>query len=391
MGQPVKANGRSIVHKGHGQTHTCAPPDVCKTPSPGGPVPIPYVNLAMDSDLANGANSVRIEGNPVANVSSKLSTSTGDEPGTAGGGILSSKTKGTATWKFGSLDVKAEGKMVVRFSDSAFHNGNSFNSAFVNMGGTGLAYGDDMRVRYCELCGQGPEEHRILETPNSADLCRQLITLLRDRFNAAPENPARPGGECKGRYHRRQGRIYKGYMVGLMVCPCGRRFAAKSGGDMPGFTDCVAAVGATYVQGGGANGLATPAQMATANTSGRATAGRKLRYITARMDALQEMNQNREPGYNPPGNCAGAKLVACSGHKPVQMTEAFSLVRNAPFTYNVLTTELPNASPTWLREILRNRLAQDIPQTYTGDDSIASCHTCQDLVYLAMCPERRCG
>lgn len=386
MGQPVSANGRSIIHKGHGQTHTCAPPDVCKTPSPGGPVPIPYVNLAMDSDLADGADSVRIEGNPLANVGSKLSTSTGDEAGTAGGGILSSKTKGAATWKFGSLDVKAEGKMVVRFSDSAFHNGNSFNSAFVNMGGTGLAYGDDMRVRYCELCGQGPEDHRILETPNSAELCRDLITLLRDRFNAAADGP-----DGKGRYHRKQGRSYKGYMVGLMVCPCGRRFAAKSGGDLPGFTECVADVGATYVQGGGAGGRATPAEMAAANGSGRATAGRKLRYITARMEALQEMADNREAGYNPPGNCAGAKLVASSGHKPVQMTEAFSIVREQPFVYNVQTTMLPDASPTWLREILRNRLAQDIPRAHEGDDSIASCHTCQDLVYLAMCPERRCG
>jgi hypothetical protein len=388
MGQPVAANGRSIVHKGHGQTHTCAPPDVCKTPSPGGPVPIPYPNLAMDSDLADGAASVKIEGNPLANVSSKLAMSTGDEAGSAGGGILSSKIKGAATWKFGSLDVKAEGKMVVRFSDNAFHNGNSFNSAFINMGGTGLAYGDDMRVQYCELCGQGPEDHRILETPNSADLCRQLITLLRNRFNAAT-TPA-----AKGRYHKKNGKKYKGYMVGLMVCPCGRRFAAKSGGDMPGFTECVGDVGATYVQGGGVGantGRCTPGEMAAANTSGRASAGRKLRYIQARMEALQEMFDNREPGYNAPGTCAGAKLVANSGHKPVQMTEAFSIVRDEPFVYNVLTTDYPDASPTWLREILRNRMAQDIPVASTGDDSIPSCHTCQDLVYLAMCPERRCG
>jgi len=36
----VFANGRSIVHKGDGPTNTSAPPDVCKTPTPGGPVPI---------------------------------------------------------------------------------------------------------------------------------------------------------------------------------------------------------------------------------------------------------------------------------------------------------------------------------------------------------------
>jgi len=385
MGQPVSANGRSIVHKGHGQTHTCAPPDVCKTPSPGGPVPIPYPNMAMDSDLADGCDSVKIEGNPVANVKAKLSTSTGDEAGTAGGGILSSKTKGAATWKFGSIDVKAEGEMVVRFSDNAFHNGNSFNSAFVNMGGTGLAYGDDFRVRYCELCGKGPEDHRILETPNSAALCRELITLLRDRFNAAQ-------GAGQLRYHRRRpDGGWKGYMVGLMVCPCGRRFAAKSGNDMPGFTECVNDVGATYVAGGPGGTAATPAQMAAANTSSRISAARKLRFITARMEMLQQQAQNRVAGYNFPGTCAGAKLCGSSGHRPVQLTEAFSLIRAQPFQYNVLTTDLPNASPTWLREILRNRLAQDVPTQYAGDDSIASCHTCQNLIYLTMCPTRSCG
>ncbi len=48
----VFANSRSIVHKGDGQVNVAAPPDVCKTPSPAGPVPIPYVNVAKTSDLA---------------------------------------------------------------------------------------------------------------------------------------------------------------------------------------------------------------------------------------------------------------------------------------------------------------------------------------------------
>jgi len=45
---------------------------------------------------------VKIEGNPIANVSAKIATSTGDEAGSAGGGIVSSKIKGTVTWKDGS-------------------------------------------------------------------------------------------------------------------------------------------------------------------------------------------------------------------------------------------------------------------------------------------------
>jgi hypothetical protein len=93
---------------------------VCKTPSPGGPVPIPYPNVAMDGDLAKGAKN-----NPVALASSNLSTSTGDEAGTAGGGIISSKTKGKLTFGSSSLDVIVEGKGVVRFMDVTQHNGNA--------------------------------------------------------------------------------------------------------------------------------------------------------------------------------------------------------------------------------------------------------------------------
>jgi hypothetical protein len=46
----VFANMRSITHQGDGFTQTCAVPDVCKTPTPAGPVPIPYVNVAMDAN-----------------------------------------------------------------------------------------------------------------------------------------------------------------------------------------------------------------------------------------------------------------------------------------------------------------------------------------------------
>ena len=60
------ANGRSVLNQGDGHTQTAAAPDVCKTPSPGGPVPVPYVNVARDSDLAEGSTSVEIEGHPVA-------------------------------------------------------------------------------------------------------------------------------------------------------------------------------------------------------------------------------------------------------------------------------------------------------------------------------------
>jgi len=104
------ANDRTIVHEGDGLQFIAMAPDVCKTPSPGGPVPIPYPNIAMSSDLADGSKTVKIEGNSAALSASNLKTSTGDEAGTAGGGIISGKIKGKLTWAIYSTDVKFEGK-----------------------------------------------------------------------------------------------------------------------------------------------------------------------------------------------------------------------------------------------------------------------------------------
>jgi hypothetical protein len=73
------------------------------------------------------------------------------------------------------------------------------------------------------------------------------------------------------------------------------------------------------------------------------------------------------------------------------MTEAFSVVRERPFEYNVLTTRLTGFSDTWLREILQNKIAERTLEEYSGNQSIASCHTCQELLFLTMCPERKCG
>jgi uncharacterized Zn-binding protein involved in type VI secretion len=175
----VFANGRSILHKGDGQTHTSAAPDVCKVPTPGGPVPTPFVNSAQDSMLGKGSKSVTIEGNPVALTSSELSTSSGDEPGTAGG-LISSKFKGKLSWGSGSVDVKVEGKGVVRFLDPTLHNGNTFNTAFISAGGTGLAYGDDTQ---CTACGKSVDSHRVLETPEVVAPVEVIFVELMKRLH----------------------------------------------------------------------------------------------------------------------------------------------------------------------------------------------------------------
>lgn len=55
-------------------------PDVCKTPSPGGPIPIPYPNIAKSSDTSQGTKKVKTEGKMPMTKGSSYKKSTGDEP-----------------------------------------------------------------------------------------------------------------------------------------------------------------------------------------------------------------------------------------------------------------------------------------------------------------------
>jgi len=208
----VFANGNSIVHKGHGQTQLATAPDVCKTPSPGGPVPIPYPNMSPDSNLTNGAATVTIGGNPVANTDSQLSRSSGDEAGTAGG-VVSSKNMGAFGWSAGSIDVEAEGKGVVRMLDPILTNGNAYNDVGITGGTKQLGYGDDAKCPrpVCKLDHELPK-HRIVETPAVAALCDEFIAESKKKV---PHRLTPSGGH--------------GRMVGVGLCMCGTIFKAISG------------------------------------------------------------------------------------------------------------------------------------------------------------------
>lgn len=118
----VGVNFLSVVHKSS-MGVSIAFPDVCKTPAPPAPfIPIPYPNIAMSSDTAKGTKKVKCDGNPVCVKDSNFKMSTGDEGGTAGGGIISSKIKGKAEFVLFSFDVMFEGKNVARAFDIMLHN-----------------------------------------------------------------------------------------------------------------------------------------------------------------------------------------------------------------------------------------------------------------------------
>jgi len=118
----ININNLSLCHKGSGGISTATIPDVRKTPTPFGPVPIPYPNIAMSSDLMKGTTTVKADGgNMCANYGSEFFKSTGDEPGVVGG-VASSTFIKEATWITFSFDVKLEGKAACRLTDKMFHN-----------------------------------------------------------------------------------------------------------------------------------------------------------------------------------------------------------------------------------------------------------------------------
>lgn len=124
MGLTVYAEGMGLFHKGSGG-QGIAPGDVCLSPPPppAGPVPVPYVNSLMASDLSNGSKTVKVDGEPTAlEDQSEISTSMGDEPGTQGGNVITHKTKGKGFFSLWSFTVKFEGKGVCRHGDMMGQN-----------------------------------------------------------------------------------------------------------------------------------------------------------------------------------------------------------------------------------------------------------------------------
>ena len=117
----VGVNKLSVVHQSSNGI-TTAFPDVCKTPSPAGPIPIPYPNIAQSSDTDKGTSTIKCDGNPVCVKDSNFKMSTGDEAGSAGGGVVSNKIKGKAEFINFSFDVKFDGKNVARALDMMLHN-----------------------------------------------------------------------------------------------------------------------------------------------------------------------------------------------------------------------------------------------------------------------------
>jgi Domain of unknown function (DUF4150) len=384
----VYANGRSILHKGDGLTQTSGPPDVCKTPSPGGPVPIPYPNIAMDSDLAKGAKKVKIEGNPVAHEGSNLSTSTGDEAGTAGGGLISSKTKGKLTFGTSSMDVKVEGNGVARFMEVTQHNGNTFNTVLAATGAAGVEYGNDpIDQEECQICGEAKSKHKLSPTDDVLDKADKLRKALQAKGGAfakafvrggnAP-NPNRP--------------LKPGVMIGVLSCQCDavKQYAGLAGTRYDDGN--YAAAGAAFIAEAGKLGLIPvvnpPAPPPLSGFHPPAGAGAGFGAITAAEHAAALKRRADLPKTltgNAPLTCAAPKMIQkCldNGHKPGTMVEIWVTFENASTVTisRVLavvqdsSVDPPKIKTEWLDS-----------QTFGDGDAVPSCTTCQVITTEMVC------
>ncbi|SDE48121.1 protein of unknown function [Paracoccus isoporae] len=167
----VFANGLEISAKKQGCKVIAAFPDTCFTPpqTPATPpgVPVPYPNFGLDSDLASGTGTVKIGGKPVSQENAtNYSKCSGDEAGSAPKkGIITSKNRGKVYAQKWSMDVKFEGKGVVRFGDIATSNHASNAGDSPPMAVAGTANPGAIRDK-CKLTEYKPNDCPEGETPH---------------------------------------------------------------------------------------------------------------------------------------------------------------------------------------------------------------------------------
>jgi hypothetical protein len=185
----IKVNGtvNSLVHKMSNGMSVATIPDVCKTPTPGGPVPIPYPNIAQSITLASGTTTVKGDKMMAAHRKSKFALSNGDQAGTLGG-VKSNVFMKEATWILYSFDVKVDGKNACRFTDKMFHNAE--NAANLSgefqpgVAAAALGVSEADATAICEAFCQAQKEHldpKNKKVKGSGSASRRFEELLKKK------------------------------------------------------------------------------------------------------------------------------------------------------------------------------------------------------------------
>ncbi|HEX8702662.1 MAG TPA: DUF4150 domain-containing protein [Myxococcaceae bacterium] len=96
-------------------------PDVCLTPTPAGPVPIPYPNIAMGPMGVPAAYKVLFMCTPAHNLSTVIPLSNGDNAGVAMG-VASGVVMGPARHLTGAFTVLVGGMPASRLTSMSLQN-----------------------------------------------------------------------------------------------------------------------------------------------------------------------------------------------------------------------------------------------------------------------------
>jgi hypothetical protein len=96
-------------------------PDVCLTPTPAGPVPVPYPNVAMGPMGVGAAYNVIVAGAPAHNLSTTVPMTNGDNPGVALG-VASGMVMGPSRHLTAAFTVLMGGVPATRLTSVSLQN-----------------------------------------------------------------------------------------------------------------------------------------------------------------------------------------------------------------------------------------------------------------------------
>ena len=96
-------------------------PDVCLTPTPAGPVPIPYPNIAMGPMGVAAAYNVLFMGAPAHTLATTVPLTNGDNAGLATG-VASGTVMGPSRHLTGAFTVLVDGAPASRLTSMALQN-----------------------------------------------------------------------------------------------------------------------------------------------------------------------------------------------------------------------------------------------------------------------------
>ena len=130
MSHNVFSNTSQVAGKAGSNKSIARFPDVCMSPPspPAGPIPIPYPDTSMSSDLKKGSKTVKLGGKPacLAQQSHYKPSALGNEAATKsfGASVVTHVITGKTVFQSWSMDVKFEGKNVCRHIDLTTSNHN---------------------------------------------------------------------------------------------------------------------------------------------------------------------------------------------------------------------------------------------------------------------------